>query len=136
MPWSMFYCTRLHVLEIEQRIKETLLLIIWVYNEIFNWTQWCDQIHLRDYGFLSFVKNMGSKYGQKPLDTTKISAIDALKTASKKAIQNNGRRNRWHGWKKDCREDYLGPFKKYLWGSEKIENCANRWNISTSSRNT
>ena len=72
------------------------------------------QIHLRPYRFLSFVKNMGSKYGQKLLDTTKISTTDALKTNSKKAIQKNGKRNRSHGWKKDCRKDYLGSFQKYL----------------------
>ena len=46
-----------------------------------------DQIYVRGYVFLSFVKNMGSKYEQKLLDTTKMSATDALKTLSKEAIQ-------------------------------------------------
>ena len=40
---------------------------------------------------MSFAKNMGknlsNKYGQKLLDSTKISATDAMKTASKRAIQ-------------------------------------------------
>ena len=42
-------------------------------------------------GFLSFAKNMGkslsNKYGQKLLDSTKKSTTDAIKTASKRAIQ-------------------------------------------------
>ena len=57
-----------------------------------------DRIFLKDYGFLSFAKNMGrnigknmskslrSKYSQKLLDHVKQSATDALKTASKRAI--------------------------------------------------
>ena len=40
---------------------------------------------------MSFAKNIGknlsNKYGQKPLDSAKKSAIDAIKTASKRAIQ-------------------------------------------------
>ena len=42
-------------------------------------------------GFLSFAKNMGkslsNKYGQKLLDSAKKSTADAIKTASKRAIQ-------------------------------------------------
>ena len=53
----------------------------------------------KDYGFLSFARNMGknvgknisknlsSKYSQKLLDHAKISAAYALKTASKRVIQ-------------------------------------------------
>ena len=63
-------------------------------------TQPIDQIFVKDYGFLSFAKNMGKNigknvsenlsniYSQKPLDHAKQSATDALKTASNKAIQN------------------------------------------------
>ena len=40
---------------------------------------------------MSFAKNMGknisNKYGQKHLDTAKKSATDAIKTASKRAVQ-------------------------------------------------
>ena len=40
---------------------------------------------------MSFAKNIGknlsNKYGQKPLDSAKKSAIDAIKTTSKRAIQ-------------------------------------------------
>ena len=50
-------------------------------NEIFNWTK----------RFLSFAKNMGkslsNKYSQKLLDSAKKSTTDAIKTASKRAIQ-------------------------------------------------
>ena len=47
-----------------------------------------DRIYVKGYGFLSFAKNIGkslsSKYGQKLLDSA---ATDAIKTASKRAIQ-------------------------------------------------
>ena len=46
-----------------------------------------DRIYVKGYGFLSFTKNMGkslsNKYGQKILDSAKISTTDATKTASK-----------------------------------------------------
>ena len=54
--------------------------------------------YVKGYGFLSFAKNMGThatkfaknlnnKYGHKLVDTAKKSAADALKIASKRAIQ-------------------------------------------------
>ena len=50
-----------------------------------------DRIYVKGYGFLSFTKNMGkslsNKYGQKLLDSAKKSTADAMKTASKRAIQ-------------------------------------------------
>ena len=50
-----------------------------------------DRIYVKGYGFLSFAKNMGkislNKYGQKLLDSAKRSTTDAIKTASKRAIQ-------------------------------------------------
>ena len=50
-----------------------------------------DRIYAKGYGFLSFAKNMGkslsNKYGQKRLDSAKKSTTDAIKTASKIAIQ-------------------------------------------------
>ena len=58
-----------------------------------------DEIFINSYGFLSFAKTMGrnistnksknisSKYSQKLLDHAKQSTTDALKTASKRAIQ-------------------------------------------------
>ena len=47
-----------------------------------------DRIYVKGYGFLSFARNMSNKYGQKLIiDTAKKSATDAIKTASKRAIQ-------------------------------------------------
>ena len=50
-----------------------------------------DRIYVKRYGFLSFAKNMGknlsSKYGQKLLDNAKKSTTNAIKTASKRAMQ-------------------------------------------------
>ena len=50
-----------------------------------------DKIYIKGYGFLSFAKNMGTnlsnKYSQKLLDTAKKCTTDAIKTASKTAIQ-------------------------------------------------
>ena len=57
-----------------------------------------DRIYLKGYRFLSFAKNMGtyatkvaknlsSKYVQKLFDSAKNSTTDAVKTASKRAIQ-------------------------------------------------
>ena len=53
---------------------------------------------MKEYGFLSFArnigthatkvaKNMSNKYGQKLADTARKSATDAVNTASKRAIQ-------------------------------------------------
>ena len=50
-----------------------------------------DRIYVKEYGFLSFAKNMGknlsNKYSKKLLDSAKKSTTDAIKTASKRAIQ-------------------------------------------------
>ena len=50
-----------------------------------------DRMYVKEYRFLSFAKNMGThlsnKYGQKRLHGTKKSTTDAIKTASKIAIQ-------------------------------------------------
>ena len=50
-----------------------------------------DRIYVKGYGFSSFAKNMGkslsNKYGQKLFDSAKKSTADAIKTASKRAIQ-------------------------------------------------
>ena len=51
-----------------------------------------DRICVKGYGFIfSFAKNMGkslsNKYGQKRLDSAKKFTTDAIKAASKKAIQ-------------------------------------------------
>ena len=50
-----------------------------------------DRIYVKEYGFLSFAKNMGkslsNKFGQKILDSAKKSTTDAIKTTSKRAVQ-------------------------------------------------
>ena len=57
-----------------------------------------DRIYVKGYRFLSFAKTMGrhanevakslnNKYGQKLLDSAKKSTTDAIRTASKRAIQ-------------------------------------------------
>ena len=49
------------------------------------------RIYIKGYWFLSFAKNMdknlSNKYGQKLIDSAKKSTTDAIKTASKRAIQ-------------------------------------------------
>ena len=56
-----------------------------------------DRIYVKGYGFLSFAENMGkslnNKYGQKRLDSTKKSKTNAIKTASKRAIQKAAEAN-------------------------------------------
>ena len=61
--------------------------------------------HVKGYGFLSFARNIGThptkvaknmtnKYGQKLADTAKKSGTDAIKTASKRAIQKTAEATR------------------------------------------
>ena len=62
------------------------------------WIEAKNRIYVKGYGFLSFAKNMdthatkiarnlSNKYSQKLLDSAKKSTADAIKTASKRAIQ-------------------------------------------------
>ena len=61
-----------------------------------------DRISVKDYGFLSFTKNMGqnigknvsSKYSEKLLDHVKQSAADAFKIVSKRAIRKTAEATR------------------------------------------
>ena len=46
-----------------------------------------NRIYVKGYGFMSFARSMSNKYGKKLVDTAKISATDAIKTASKGAMQ-------------------------------------------------
>ena len=46
-----------------------------------------DRVYVKGYGFMFFARSMSNKYGKKLVDTAKISATDAIKTASKRAIQ-------------------------------------------------
>ena len=42
---------------------------------------------VKGYGFLSFVRKFGDKYGKKLMDTATKRGIDAAKTASKRVVQ-------------------------------------------------
>ena len=46
-----------------------------------------DRVYVKGYGYMSFARSMSNKYGKKLVDTAKKSATDAIKTASKRAIQ-------------------------------------------------
>ena len=45
------------------------------------------RVYVKGYGFMSFARSMSNKYGKKLVDTGRTSATDAIKTASKRAIQ-------------------------------------------------
>ena len=42
---------------------------------------------VKDYGFLSFARDCGDKYGKNLMDTANKTVIDAAKSASKRLIQ-------------------------------------------------
>ena len=43
--------------------------------------------YVKGYGFLSFAKKFGNKYGKKLMDTATKTGIDAEKTTSKRIVQ-------------------------------------------------
>ena len=43
--------------------------------------------YVKGYGFFSFAKKFGNKYGKKLMDTATKTGIDAAKTASKQVVQ-------------------------------------------------
>ena len=45
--------------------------------------------YVEGYGFLSFAKNVGNKYGTKLMDTATKTGMDAAKIASKRVVQKN-----------------------------------------------
>ena len=46
-----------------------------------------DRVYVKGYGFMSFARVRSNKYGKTLVDTAKKSATDAIKPASKTAIQ-------------------------------------------------
>ena len=44
--------------------------------------------YVKGYGFLSFAKNFGNKYGKKLMATATKTGIDGAKAASKRVVQN------------------------------------------------
>ena len=47
--------------------------------------------YVKGYGFLSFAKNSGNKYGKKLMDTATKTGLHAAKMASKKSSSKNCR---------------------------------------------
>ena len=43
--------------------------------------------YVKGYGFLSFTRKFGDKYGKKLMDTATKTGMDAAKTASKRVVQ-------------------------------------------------
>ena len=43
--------------------------------------------YFKGYGFLSFARRLGDKYGKKLMDTATKTRIDAAKTASQQVVQ-------------------------------------------------
>ena len=43
--------------------------------------------YVKGYGYLSFAKNFGNKYGKKLMDTATKTGMDAAKIASKRIVQ-------------------------------------------------
>ena len=55
--------------------------------------------YVKGYGFLSFARKFGDKYGKKLMDTATKTGIDAVKIASKKSSTKNCRSYRKFNWK-------------------------------------
>ena len=47
--------------------------------------------YVKGYGFLSFAKNFGNKYGKKLMDTATKTRKNATKTASKRVVQKTAK---------------------------------------------
>ena len=47
--------------------------------------------YVKGYGFLSFAKKFGNKYGKKLMDTATKTSMDAAKIGSKKVVHKNFR---------------------------------------------
>ena len=55
--------------------------------------------YVKGYGFLSFARKFGDKYGKKLIYTATKAGIDAAKTASKRVSIKNYRSYRRFNWK-------------------------------------
>ena len=55
--------------------------------------------NIKGYGFLSFARKFGDKYGKKLMDTATKTRIDDAKSAYKRAVQKNSRSYRRFNWK-------------------------------------
>ena len=50
--------------------------------------------YVKGYGFWSFTRKVGDKYGKKLIDTATKTGIDAAKTASKRVVQKTAEATR------------------------------------------
>ena len=50
--------------------------------------------YVKGYGFLSFARKFGNKYGKKLMDTATKTGIDAAKAASKRVVQKTAEATR------------------------------------------
>ena len=50
--------------------------------------------YVKGYGFLSFARKFGDKYGKKLMDTATKTGIDVAKTASKRVVQKTAEATR------------------------------------------
>ena len=50
--------------------------------------------YVKGYGFWSFARKVGDKYGKKLIDTATKTGIDAAKTASKRVVQKTAEATR------------------------------------------
>ena len=55
--------------------------------------------YVKGYGFLSFAKKIGNKYGKKIMEAATKTEIDAAKAASKRVVQKSCRSNWRFNWK-------------------------------------
>ena len=55
--------------------------------------------YAKGYGFLSFARKFGDKYGKKLMDTASKTGTNAAKTASKRVVQKNYRSYGRVDWK-------------------------------------
>ena len=55
--------------------------------------------YVKGYGFLSFPKKIGNRYGKKIMEAATKTEIDAAKTASKRVVQKSCRSNWRFNWK-------------------------------------
>ena len=84
--------------------------------------------HVKAYGFFSFARKFGDKYGKKLMDTATKTWIDATKTASKRVVQKNAEATRdLLGNKKSNKTTSGGKPKEKNKESRKNLHSARKW---------
>ena len=80
-------------LEIEENVNLTLIIESDIIKMRYS-TEPRFRKYVKAYGFLSFARKSGNKYGRKLIDTAIKTGIDAAKTASKRLVQKNAEATR------------------------------------------